>query len=264
MLKNFLNLRNVVAIAICLAVTTTFSSCERNENGNGNGGNISSITATNVIGNTAEIASVNITLWSTDDEQDEQMVIAEAPFQNNGFRLELPESVPNNFLWLIAEDLEDGVTVSNINARGQTVWDIYALNADGNEIGSLSFTNFDRNSEEEPNVIIEALWFYVDRNVTITGEMREEWYDDWDGIEYIDIVNFNLNLRRGWNSAYVRATRTTAGNVVTYNVTFTSQRPANANLSWRFNSWWSGFDFELDSRSTRNTETPKNLFSRSR
>jgi hypothetical protein len=249
-------LRNVVAIAISLAVTTTFISCgDDDDNGNGNG-NAATITATTVTGNTAQIATVKAEIWWWDEQNDYSLVIAEAPFRNNGFALQLPETVPNNFLFLFNNEFEDSdITVNPANARGTALERLEAFNAAGNEIGWLYYADFDWYSENHPNVRNSAFWLFVDRDVTITGE---ESSDEWEGNIWIE--SWNLNLRRGWNIVYERLTITTAGNTTTYTNTFTSQRPSGVNFSWRF----SADDVEENSLSAKSVDRKGGIFLRGR
>ena len=230
-------LRNVVAIAICLAVTTTFTSCRDDDNGSSA---VTTITGSNILGTPTGVTNVKAEIWRWDSQTDTEysMVIAEAPFRNGAFTLTLA-TPPANFLTPFFGDEDDipaGVTINPANARISVVHGASAYNAAGDEIGYFYYANFNWNDESEnrPNVLHYALWVYADRDVTATGEVKRS--DEWDDIDmqYVWIDNINLNLRRGWNIVYMRETRTTAGNVQTNTHTTTSQRPSGANLRWRF------------------------------
>jgi hypothetical protein len=196
------------------------------------------ISATNVIGNTAEIWSVKAGAGGMEYDGGGgtgfQEVLAEVPFQNNGFTLHL-RTPPNRVLIPLSGEIPTGVTLSDNAVRtAETIFDAY--NSAGDDIARFAFADFNWN--EPPNVRNEenqAFWLYADRSVTMRGEVRG--YDEWGSTEYIDISNFNVDLQRGWNVVYRRTTRTTTGNVRTQTTTFTHQRPVGVNLSWRIGQW---------------------------
>ena len=202
---------------------------------------VSFIQATNVIGNTAGVTAVIAgagVIMHDGGHMEFQEVLAEVPFLNNGFTLQLSSS-PTILYPLIDEfpfptNLTD-VTISD-NAARWSFAEFWGFNSAGNRIGRFEYSNDE--GWDNPTLLNSAVWFYVDKDVTITGEFSETRY--WDsGGSHTDIVTYNLNLRRGWNIVYFRNTRTRVGYVHTYTHTLTSQRPADANLSWRF---WQSFD----------------------
>ena len=259
-MKKFRLLATLLVVALC--TTTIFTSCRNGDDENGNGGNAATVTATNVIGTTSGIATARATVWETDSEFRETIV--QAPFQNRGFTLQLP-TPPSRLLHPFAGgNIPTGITISDNTVRMASV-DFRAYNSAGDDIGYFYFANWSWANDELPNDGTGALWLYVDRNVTITGEVRDNaWehndmeYDD--GMEYVWIENFNLNLRKGWNIIYARHTRTTAGNVVTSTYAYTSQRPVGVNLLWRVDAWYDGRS--AHSATTRATENRMSFFIR--
>ena len=260
-MKKFRLLATLLVVALC--TTTIFTSCRNGDDDeNGNGGNAATITATNVAGTITGIATVKAVVpgwdsdWGSDDiegggSSEPSETIAQAPFQNRGFTLQLP-TPPSRLLHLLygGDGIPTGITVSDNAVRIAAVGFV-AYNSAGYDIGEFYFADWSWDGDERPNVSNDAFWIYADRNVTMTGARGD---DEW-------IVNYNLNLRRGWNIAYVRHTRTTAGNVEIHTVTYTSQRPSGANLSWRVDNWGAE-ERSAHSATTRATENRKSLFIR--
>ena len=179
-----------------------------------------------------------------------QEILAQVPFIDNGFDVVLP---PPTILHLLIEDFPTHFISDNVARWTFAGFD--AHNSAGNRIGEFYYADFNRN--EPPNVRNdenEAFWFYADRSVTMRGEVEVREYDEWYDIEYIDIINFNVDLQRGWNVVYRRTTRTTIGNVITQTTTFTHQRPADVNLSWRFRANDVAFPIDPDTRSATSVE----------
>ena len=205
---------------VALCTTTIFTSCRNDDDDNGNGRNAATINAISVTGTTTGFATVRAIIWNDDDDETDNysMVLAEVPFQNGGFTLQLP-SPPNNFLrpYFTDGNIPAGFTISDNTVR--MIWNIVfkAYNSAGNEIGLLYFADWSwaDNNDERPNVANSAHWIYADGDVTITGDSHNS--------------VMRWNLRRGWNIVYWQTTRTTAG----YTTAITSQRPTDANLSWR-------------------------------
>ena len=180
------------------------------------------ITVVNVTGTTTEIATVRAIVWDYDNEIPRYQVFATSPFQNRSFTLQLVRP-PMSFLHppFVDGDMT-GITVSDNSVRmtGNISFDGY--NSAGDRIRRFYFADWSLgDTDERPDVTNEAIWVYADRDVTITGE-----HISIDG----DTLNYNTNLRRGWNIVYVRVTKTTEDNLI---VEYSSQRPSDANLSWR-------------------------------
>ena len=214
------------------------------------------IIATNVLGNTAEIATAKAVVrdWINDDWE----VFAQSPFQNRSFRLELP-TPPNNFLRpLWGEGVPTGlyqsvhpIKVANVAFRAFSSTDTE------NTIGVFEFTDYP-DIDEMPTILNTAHWLYVDRDVTITGTIQG------GGGGWYTIDKYNLNLRRGWNIVYERYTKTVVDYTVTQTVTTTSQRPADAtNLSWRFIGVETVYPVDPYSRSATSVER-QSIFLRGR
>jgi hypothetical protein len=182
MKKKIFNLRNVVAIAICLAATTVFSGCN---NGDPDGpDDIFDGKITGLIVNYTDydIAAIKVT------DSSEEWTITTTPVQNGIFTIALPASVEDSRLGNFDEVL-DVLTVSDPNTGqvsiGVAAGDLSAYDsADGN-IGRVACY-----SDDELTGV--ATIMYVDRNCKVTGNMAVE----------RGTVTYNLDMKKGWNVVY--------------------------------------------------------------
>ena len=256
MTKSRFNLRNV-AIVASLAVVTMISGCDKNndndqnENGDGNnGGNASKVTVTDVINGSSKIANVKVQIyWHDANDEYQGYVIAQMPYKENGFTLDLPATIADKYLDIIAEDAPSGITISDKSVKWATDIDIEAFDKNDHYIGDFYMTNSDQS--------VFAMWFYVDKNVTIKGETEFREYDRRDGEYYDDeeydnevhIGKYNIDLKKGWNIVYVSETKShnnsTGKDVYTSNMT--TQKPSGANLSWYFFDYSDSYGVSLKS-----------------
>lgn len=205
-----------------------FASCNKDDdNGGSNGGNSGNaftIKATNVINGSTQIATVKIYAeWFNGGDYSED-AIAQAPYKNNGFTLELPVTLADKYLTPIYEDELNDVAISDKNVKWFFLEDIWAYDGNEKEMGYF----FLENQDGEKSYFTS--WIYVDRNVTVKGE--EKWIEY--GEEYIDI--YDWNLKKGWNVIYGSSTRSYNNSTGRYVDTFssTSQKPSSVNYSWYF------------------------------
>ena len=252
MTKSRFNLRNVAIIA-CLAVTSMmFSGCDKDDdpNGNGNlGGNASKITATNVINSSSQIATVKVELyWDTEDDWGSD-VIAQAAYKDSGFTLELPATVSNKYLYLLAEGAPSGITISDKTVKCVAEIDIEAYDKDDDNIGGFYLTNDDESAY--------AMWIYVDKNVTIKGEERD--IDEEYNEEYI--IKYDMDLKKGWNVVYGKEAEShnnsTGRDVYTYSMT--TQAPSGVTLKWYFDSY-DYYDYFVSLKSAKSVLKKKYVF----
>jgi hypothetical protein len=225
-------LRKEVAIAISLAAMTVFNACGDKEEGgtDGAGGttgttddpigsNPSIIQASNLTGISAQIATVRIeprAWWAG--------LIAQAPYQNNGFTLNLPATLTDDQMTLITEEDDvNGFIISDEDAKILSFEYINGYDANDEMIGEFYL-------EKENNPCYYVYWIYVDRDVTVTGEYTEVYGDDELDCKF----QANLNLTKGWNIAYdTYLWGAETGKGYDENI-FTTQKPAGANYAWTF------------------------------
>jgi hypothetical protein len=180
-----------------------------------------------------EIATVKAIVWGEWDEG--TFIVAEAPFLNNGFTLQLTNEIPSEFLrpstQILAPDYEDGfiitnnLTISDKNAKTAGFSNIRGFSSDGSREELVSFF-FGDEGEYEGTV---QVWLYADRNVTIKGTQSIRWQEESGE----SVLTFDLNLRKGWNIIYEQWSVNDGGD----KATLTSEKPAGANLRWSLDQW---------------------------
>ncbi|MDR1761549.1 MAG: hypothetical protein LBR55_03770, partial [Bacteroidales bacterium] len=164
--------------------TALFHSCNDGDagpnNGNGNqtenpGGSSNTdgtftTAASNVINSSSQIATAKTLLyWETGNWDDADYsygydTIAQAPYQNNGFTLALPASVPSRCLITIADDMPNGITISDKTVKGTSEIDIEAYDKDVNNIGYFYLQEEGFVEEEGGPEAPYVMWIYVDKN----------------------------------------------------------------------------------------------------
>lgn len=216
MKRIFFNFGLFLALGLTIVV---FNSCEKDDDKDGgtNDGTASKITATNVINGTTQIITVKaLADWEIGDEDYGRDIIAQAPYQNNGFTLELPATLEAKYLETDAYDLE-GISVSDRNFKSYFFEDVNGYNEGGDKIGCFYL------EEENDDSNHYTSWMYVDRDVTIKGESNE-----------IDVEYFDLTLNKGWNLVYDSYTKSHENGRDVYSYTITSNKPSGINYTWNF------------------------------
>ena len=245
MKKTFLNFGLFLALGMTTAV---FNSCDKDDDNDG-GTNASKITATNVINGSTQIKTVKaLVYWESGDEYGND-AIAQGPYQNNGFTLELPATLGAKYLeTLDADDLE-GITVSDRNFKSGFLDDLRGYNENDEEIGHFYLEEENDDSEHYTS------WIYVDRDVTIKGENNEidEEYDE----EYID--KYDLTLKKGWNIVYGSDTESYENGRDVYSSTFTSKKPSGVSYTWNF---YGDYDYRSASVALKSAKNSKSFSSK--
>jgi len=227
MKKKFLNFGLLLALGL---TTTVFNSCDKDDDNNGsaNSDNASKITATNVVNSLTQIKTVKaIAYWESGNDYGSD-AIAQAPYQNSGFTLELPATLENKYLRTIADDFEE-ITISDRNFKSCFLESPNGYNRDDNKIGYFYLSG--RNDDNWHYIF----WMYADRDVTIKGEHKE--INEEYGSEYIE--KFNLILNKGWNIVYIsyvidtESSKYGRGDLLT--LTISSKKPSGVNFTWIFN-----------------------------
>ena len=231
MKKTFLNFGLFLALGL---TTVVFNSCDKDDDNDGdtNGGNALKITATNVINGPTNIKTVKaIIYWESGENDYDEDAIAQAPYENNGFTLELPTTLGAKYLEIDAYDLE-GIVVSDKNFKSYYLDDLRAYNEDDDEIGYFYL------EEENGDNFYYTSWFYSDRDVTMEGEHNGRKY--------------NVTLKKGWNVVYDSYTDD--------GFSLTSQKPSGVNYTWNY------YDISTRFRSasieTKSVENTKSAFSK--
>jgi len=229
MKKTFLNF-GLFFLALGLT-TVVFNSCDKDDDNDGdtNGGNALKITATNVINGSTNIKTVKAKIyWESGENDYDEDAIAQAPYLNNGFTLELPTTLEAKYLETM--DLE-GIAVSDKNFKSYFLYDLRGYNEDDDEIGYFYL------EEENGDNFYYTSWIYSDRDVTMEGEN--------DGEKY------NVTLKKGWNVVYDSYTDD--------GYSLTSQKPSDVNYTWNF---YDNSSFRSASIATKSVENTKSAFSK--
>lgn len=201
-----------------IAMAMIFTACEREEYGevlppaetdSYEDEDMSIITATNVLYGNSSIATVKFLLYyyADEDSYSEAGVIATGKYENDGFKLTLPDIIDSKYF--VNHSLADyfGLEekcISDNKAR-MTEWggvSIDAYDKAGNEIGWFNY---------EGEGDIWCFYVYVDRDLTIKGSSA------YSGI-------FDCTFKKGWNIIYHYGRHTT-------------KKPANMTFRWYFDTY---------------------------
>jgi len=224
MKKTFLNFGLFLALGL---TTVVFNSCDKDDDNDGD--TALKITATNVINGSTNIKTVKAKIyWESGENDYDEDAIAQAPYLNNGFTLELPTTLEAKYLETM--DLE-GIAVSDKNFKSYFLYDLRGYNEDDDEIGYFYL------EEENGDNFYYTSWIYSDRDVTMEGEN--------DGEKY------NVTLKKGWNVVYDSYTDD--------GFSLTSQKPSGVNYTWNF---YDNSSFRSASIATKSVENTKSAFSK--
>lgn len=227
MKKTFLNFGLFLALGLTTAV---FNSCDKDDDNDGgtNGVNASKISATNVINGSTKIITVKaLADWKSGDNVYRSDAITQAPYQNNGFTLELPATVGDKYLVTTNDaDYLKEISVSDKNSKFYFLYDLSGYNVDDDEIGYFSL------EAENDDIYHNTSWVYVDRDVTLKGESKEidEEYDE-ESIE-----KYDLTLKKGWNIVYESDTESFKNGINVDSYTISSNKPSGVNYTWNFHA----------------------------
>ena len=225
--------------------SAVFYSCDKDDD---KGGNTLKITATGVVNGSDQITTVKAIIYLEDSDGVD--VMAQAAYKNNGFTLELPATIDVKYLNSIGDfgDIQT-ITISNKDAKVLFWEDIYGYDKDGNEIGYFYLLEGNENSGYYTS------WMYADRNLTITGEIKD--VDEYS--TYIE--KYDLQLKKGWNvvyDSYVESVDGSGKEVDTYS--YTTKKPAGVNYSWIFYSYEE--DFRSAKVDAKSVEKNRSAFSK--
>lgn len=211
-------------VALVLS-TVLFTACSKDDdNGDETSGiHASKIVATNVVDGSDEIETVQAVTWNNDED----LEVAEGPYKNNGFVLELPASIEDKYLSLFvgAEGLPEDATISDRNVKMTSIYDFYAFNGDDEEIGYFTYASAVNDNEGHG-----VEWVYVNGDVNIQYSGTEE--DE----EYNEVYNYslNVNLKKGWNIIYISYAKSTSGGKDIYTDIVASKKPVGVNFTWYY------------------------------
>ncbi len=246
MKKTFLNFGLFLALGL---TTTVFNSCDKDDDNDG-GTKVSKITATNVINGSTNIKTVKALIyWESGEDDYGSDAIAQAPYQNNGFTLELPATVGAKYLETMDADDLEGIDVSDKNFKSFFLGGLSGYNGDDDEIGYFYLEEIKDDTEHY------TIWVYVDRDVTLKGEHKKI-YEEYDE-EIID--KMDLTLKKGWNIMYESETESYKNGRDVYSSTFSSKKPSGVNYTWNF---YSDYDYRSANVALKSAKNSKSFSSK--
>ena len=193
-----------------MTVVATFVACKKESSDD-----YFVIDIQNVLGETEGITTVNAFCQYQVSDKWKEDTLAKAKFNDNGFRMLLPNPPQSKYLAKISP--ADWVKISDQNAK--TLSDIFflAYNSSG-EMGFFFLEGGDYNT------FVDAWYIYADRDFTVSGKYEGSQYNIKVYYEY------NCTFKRGWNIRY--------GVIYRYDDVsislITTQKPADIPLSWKF------------------------------
>jgi len=184
-----------------MVLMAAFASCEKDKDSKkddpSGGGASNVINATNVINGNSSIATVKA-MADYDD-----YVFASGKYGNNGFKLNLPATVSDEYLYYVSGEYGgNNVTISDPEAKMTYTW-IEAYDKDGEQIGEFFVVNANQDW---------GLYVYVDRNVTVKGKDSFTTYD--------------CSFTKGWNIIYF-----------VDNESLTTTKQPSGTIYWYFNQF---------------------------
>lgn len=213
------NLRFFVALGLA---STIFFSCDKKKEKDNDDNTLPNtpytIKAADVQNSIEQIKTVKGISYIQSGEH----IIATAEYKDAGFSMELPDTISDDLLFKISEELESSsITVSDSDAKIYSIDGILAYNANGEEIGYIQYDNTD---------IAGSIWLFSDRDFTISGQEMGSYEDE----KYITI--FELTIKKGWNEFYSYSSETTdqETGITTYTEKITSSKNPAITLSWRY------------------------------
>ena len=165
------------------------------------------IEATNVMDAPNDMASVIAISYGVEVENQNEAAFASAKYENNGFMLNLPATVPSKFLltWTYDYFSDEVVPSSDKNAK---IAYVHLYGRDHNEEWIAQIIPVD---DREWSIV--ATYIYADRDFTAKGKVSSK-------------TEFDCSFKKGWNIMYYIL----KDDEESLEVIVTTQKPANANL----------------------------------
>ena len=232
--------------------------CKKKDHSPSDSGNSTSLSltieATDVIdiyNSSSDIVTAKVILYYYDDyDTHNEDVIVSVPYQNNGFKIELPANLDSKYLKSLSDIFEN--TDINVSDRSAKCYgyleDIEGYDKYKDNIGWFSLNNgyhlIDWGWDEWNGSCIT--WLYVDKDVIIEGSDYNKYvYNYPDNSRCVDIIeeHFDLNCKKGWNVMYYsysysyNYSETTNTTTNTYIYRYTSQKPSGIDYNWYYYSY---------------------------
>ena len=213
-----MNRQILTLMTAAIVLMAAFASCKKDrtggdDNGGGGGSNNPSIINAKVVGGDVYNGKIITVKALMDDyDNDYEYVAASGKYENGGFWLSLPRTVPAQCLFSISyifdyEDFEG--TISDWEAKIGGVW-IGAYNGQDEEIGEFWCTD----DENE----VDAGYVYLDRNLIIKGHHSDS------------SEEFDFSFTKGWNIFYEVEREYDR-------YLLTTKKPSGVNLKWYYDGY---------------------------
>ena len=185
----------------------------------------------------------------TEGYYDSYDLLKSIPVSKGEFTYTLPTSLGSKYLWNVADYFEEeGFTVSNKDAKSASIW--FEPFKNDLENGYISLVSSDFNTEVE--------LVYVDRDVKVSGTYKDE--ETYDGYTYAEVLQYDVNLKKGWNTLVVKSTGTLKGNTYTETTKVTANNEPSS-VVWAVEFYNSGYGYlaidESSNESVRSTKATK-------
>ncbi|MDR2231602.1 MAG: hypothetical protein LBE56_00600 [Tannerella sp.] len=152
----------------------------------------------NELDESVEIKTVGGCLW---DDWDNIYVVSMAPFENGGFRMELPPEVTDEsyleLLYPVFAEIPE-IKFSDTKVKYREL-EIFANRGSEIEMGAYDvyLQTVDPALSKVPDKGAYCIFTYVDRDVTITGKVTSE-----SELDPLAVSEIDLSLKKGWNAVY--------------------------------------------------------------
>ena len=170
----------------------------------------------------SDVVKVKIRAW---DSNDNEIVLATADFKDDGFTLNLPETVNSSLLQSVGDGAPSSLTISNKNAKIFVFESVIGYNKDDEVIAYFW------HGKEEANSGSACMYFYVDSDLKITGTEKDS------GTDWEETMVFSLVLKKGWNVVYETWSYTEQGDKEIYKAELRTS-PAIGGIKWFGEKEW--------------------------
>ncbi|MDR0207212.1 MAG: hypothetical protein LBI45_08165 [Bacteroidales bacterium] len=144
--------------------------------------------------------------------------ISKCKYNNNGFKLTLPNSVSDNYLSIYSQ-VPNGVTISNDKVNQCSVM-LAACDVDGKQIGNFFWFSSDYFNDSADKPVYTANHYYFDRNLTVKGNYIEGEFN----------MKYDCSFKKGWNVLFIKLEKKNGLPVVSLITT----KPPDVIFQWNY------------------------------
>lgn len=153
--------------------------------------------------------------------------------------------------------MTDDIEISNPNALIGILGSIEGYDKNNSYLGDFHLeddSQYDDNTDT--GIYYSTDWVYVDQDVTVTGDLEEDYSD------YTGHYKYNLKLKKGWNVVYVLDQEDVdegGSGIGYYSLEVRSSPFKEANLKWVFDGNDSGGKVNTSKQSVKSLKGIKKL-----